>query len=89
MQQLRETLTRLHGKAAENEGEAKRKSNEVYDRKTKERCFTEGDMVLVHTSSISRKLETVWEGPFEVVERVSETTSKLAVSDRCSQIHCG
>ena len=79
-------LTRLRGKAAENEGEAKRKSKEVYDRKAKERCFTEGDMVLVHTSSISGKLETVWEGPFEVVERVSETTYKLAVPDRRSHI---
>ena len=80
------TLTRLHGKAAENEGEAERKSKEVYDRKAKERCFTEGDMVLVHTPSISEKLETVWEGPFEVVERVSETTYKLAVPDGGSHI---
>ena len=86
VQQLRETLTRLHGKAAENEGAAERKSKEVYDRKTKERCFTEEDMVLVHTPSISGKLETLWEGPFEVVERVSETTYKLAVPDRCSHI---
>ena len=67
MQQFRETLTRLHGKAAENEGEAKRKSKEAYDRKTKERCFTEGDMVLVHTPSISGRLESLWKGPFEVV----------------------
>ena len=85
-QQERETLTRLHGKAAENEGKAKRKSKEVYDWKAKERCFTEGDMVSVHTPSISGKLETVWEGPFEVVERVSETTYKLAVPDRRSHI---
>ena len=42
--------------------------------------------MLVHTSSISGKLETECEGPFEVVDRVSETTSKLAVPDRRSHI---
>ena len=43
-------------------------------------------MVLVNTPSISGKLETLWEGLFEVVERVSETTYKLAVPDRRSHI---
>ena len=42
VQQFRETLTRLHGKAAENEGEAKRKSREVYDRKKKEDVLQKG-----------------------------------------------
>ena len=63
---------------------AKGKSKEYYDREARERSFELGEMVLVHTPSISGKFDNVWEGPLEVIDKLSETTYKLAVPDRRS-----
>lgn len=62
MEELRETLVRLHWKAEGNEKVAKEKSKQYYDRKARERNFEVGEMALVHTPTISGKLDNVWEG---------------------------
>lgn len=84
VEELRETLARLHGRAEGNERLAKEKSKEYYDKKARERSFELGEMALVHTPSISGKLDNVWEGPFEIIDKLSNTTYKLAVPDRRS-----
>ena len=39
-------------------------------------------MVLVHTPDMSGKLDTVWEGPYEIIKIISLTTYQLSVPDR-------
>ena len=84
VEELKEMLSRLHGTAEGNERIAKGKSKEYYDRKARERSLELGEIVLVHTPSTSGKFDNVWEGPFEVIDKLSEITYKLAVPDRRS-----
>ena len=49
VQDLRNTMTKLHEQAGKNEGEYKKASKKYYDRKARNRSFQKGDMVLLHT----------------------------------------
>ena len=77
--ELRETLTRLYEEANQNEGEYKGKSKLYYDKKSKDRSFQPGDMVLLHTPSLTGKLNSIWDGPYEVTSAISRTVYKIAV----------
>ena len=88
--EMRETLTRLYEEANRNEGEYKGKSKLYYDKKTKDRSFQPGDMVLLHTPSLTGKLNSIWDGPYEVKGAISRTVYKIDVphsKSRSQNIH--
>ena len=80
--ELRENLANVHEVMKEREKEDKRKMKERYDIRAVERTFEIGQMVLVHTPEMAGKLDTVWEGPYEIIKIVSPTTYRLSVPDR-------
>ena len=77
--QLRDTLSQLQKVTYDNEEKFKEGTKKVYDRGTVKRDYKPGDMVLLHTPSLSGSLSTVWEGPYEVMQVLSPTTYKLSV----------
>ena len=81
---LRKTLTILHEAARKNEEAFKDKTKAAYDEKAQERHFDPGDMVLCHTPGLTRKLHSIWAGPYEVTAKISGTNYKLAVPDKRS-----
>ena len=83
--QLRDTLAQLQKVAYDNEEKFKEGTKKVYDRGTVKRDYKPGDMVLIHTPSLSRSLSTVWEGPYKVVQVFSPTTYKLSVPGKGRQ----
>ena len=80
--ELRENLANAHEVMKEREKEDKRKMKERYDIRAVERTFEIGQMVLVHTPEMAGKLDTVWEGPYEIIKIISPTTYRLSVPDR-------
>lgn len=62
----------------------KASAKEAYDKETKNREFEPGYMVLLHNPCLTGKLESIWEGPYEVMSAISDTTYKLSVPDKRS-----
>ena len=57
---------------------------QAYDEKGVGREFKPGEMVLLHTHCLSGKLDSIWEGPYEVEKVISATSYKLSVPDKRS-----
>ena len=77
---LRETFTtRLYSQASRREGEYKERTKLKYDEKTKPRAFAPGDMILIHNPTSSGKLNSIWDGPYEVKGRLSNTLYWVAI----------
>ena len=86
VQELRSTLSKLHEVARAHQEKYKGITKEAYDRGAKERSFRVGDMVLLHTPSLSGSLESIWEGPYEVIAALSSTSYRIAVPNRRSHV---
>ena len=76
---LRETFTRLYSQASRREGKYKERTKLKYDKKTKPRAFAPGDMVLIHNPTSSGKLNSIWDAPYEVKGRLSNTLYWVAI----------
>jgi len=48
-----------------------RKKKTHYDKRTVELSFEEGDRVLCHTPGLLGKFEDAWQGPFNIIKRIS------------------
>ena len=83
---LREILSRLHESARSHQIKNKEMDKEAYDKKAKERSFEPGDMVLLHNSSVSASLDSIWEGPYEVLASLPPTSYRIAVPDKRSHV---
>ena len=81
---FREKLTKLHEVARANEAKYKAPMKQAYDEKAVGREFKPGEMVLLHTPCLSEKLDSIWEGPYEVEKFISATSYKLSVPDKMS-----
>ena len=46
------------------------------------REYKHGEMVLLHASLLTGKLELLWKGPYEVSKRLSDTTYQLSVPEK-------
>lgn len=86
VQNVQERLTFARKAAQQNEMKAKKEMKIWYDRTARERSFAVGDMVLVLLPSESNKLRAKWQGPYPVVEKVSETTCRVRMSDQRKKI---
>ena len=79
---LCETLTKLHEITRRKESRYKTKVKEKYDERAVFREYKPGAMVLLHTPLLMGKLELVWQGPYEVSKRISDTTYQLSVPEK-------
>ena len=76
--ELRDTFTRLYEQANKREGAYKDRTKKAYDGKSEMRVLQKGDMVLVHNATSSGKLNTIWDGPYEVKGKMSNTVYRIA-----------
>lgn len=67
---------------------AKTRAKGSYDRRHRDVSFAVGDRVMVYTPhsrrGVSRKLQSLWRGPFEVIARVGDLNYQLRCSDGSS-----
>ena len=76
---LIKTLSILQGQARKHEGRYKSIAKQYYDKKTKDRSFPHGDMVLLHDPTTTGKLNSISEDPYEVRVALSKTLYKISV----------
>ena len=76
------TLSKLHEVARVHQEKYKAITKEAYDCGAKERSFRVGDIVLLHTPNLSSTLESIWEGPYEVITALSSTSYPFAVPNQ-------
>lgn len=83
--ELRHKLQTAHRFARDNLIKSKMKNKEYYDRKLNPSNFDTGDMVLLrnHTNS---KLGARYDGPYEIIEIVSPTNTKIKISAKENRI---
>ena len=67
------------------EQKAKEQMKKGYDKHAVEREFSVGNMVLVRTPDLEGKLSDLWDGPYEVIRKVSSVVYELAVPSRRSK----
>ncbi|XP_064463444.1 uncharacterized protein LOC135374410 [Ornithodoros turicata] len=79
MHTARETVMR-YMEAAQNRGKA------YYDRNARLRSYKEGDKVMVLRPARQNKLQVHWEGPVEVVNKLSETNYIIKMTGRRKEL---
>ena len=56
-----------------------------YDKHAKHREFALGTLVLVRTPDLEGKLSDIWDGPYEIIRKITDLTYELAVPSRRSK----
>ena len=69
----------------EREVKAKSAMKKKYDVGTRTRNFAVGDMVQIRIPEMHRKLEDIWEGPYEVIRLIHDVTLEIAVPSRLTK----
>ena len=69
----------MHEVVNEREKDAKVKMKSMYDKRAKERELVEGQMVLTKIPRLGNKLDDAWDGPYEVIRKISNTNYEIAV----------
>ena len=82
---LRERLCEITDLVCEREAKAKACMKQQYDKHAKPREFEVGTLVLVRTPDLRGKLSDIWDGPYEVIRRITDLTYELAVPSRRSK----
>ena len=73
------------------EGKAKLAMKKYYDRTATVKTFEPGNMVLVRKPILQGKLNTSWEGPYEIDKQISPVTYSVQVPGKphkCKVLHC-
>ena len=63
----------------EKMGKAKQVLKKDYDKCAKTRIFENGDLVLIRIPGMTNKLSESWEGPYEILEKVSAANYAISV----------
>ena len=79
---LKEKLTLAWDMAAGHDEEAKAKSKSYFDRRATTRTFEVGDTVMTLEPSPTDKFQPQWNGPYKIVEKVTEVTYRVFMPDR-------
>lgn len=88
---LLERLSTTQGLVEKNMDKAQRNAKLYYDRNARLRTFSIGDQVMILRPSRKNKLEVHWDGPVEVLHRLSDTNYALKVPGRRKEVriyHC-
>ncbi|XP_064469850.1 uncharacterized protein LOC135384584 [Ornithodoros turicata] len=75
----------------ENMRSAQQKAKAYYDKSARKRSFAVGDQVMLLKPSKQNKLEVQWEGPANVVQKISETNYAVEMGNRQKKVkvyHC-
>ena len=84
---LRNTIADVCELAHENLAQAAAKYKKVYDKKTRDRQFQEGDEVLLLLPLKKNKMQVEWQGPFKVIQRVGECDYRIKIRGRTRLYH--
>ncbi|XP_036065872.1 uncharacterized protein LOC118598010 [Oryzias melastigma] len=76
--QMRERLEKMSELAQAHMVEAQKQQKVWYDRSARQRSFSPGQKVLVLLPSSDSKLLAKWQGPFEVLQRIGQTTYRVS-----------
>lgn len=79
---LLDRLNRSRDIAESNMKDAQEKAKRYYDKTAKPRTFTVGDRVMLLKPSTKNKLEVQWEGPVEVLHKLSDTNYVVSTSGK-------
>ena len=85
VQQLKDKMEAMSQLASSRERVAKNKMKSAYDQKAKPRSFDIGSMVLMRVPGLTGKLDDSWEGPYEVVDKISSVNYQLAIPGRTNK----
>ena len=66
----------------DREAKAKAQMKTVYDRKAKEKTFEPGELVLVKKPSLTGKMLSKWEGPYQIMKKMSSLTYAVGIPGR-------
>ena len=85
LEQLRDRLVSMAELVSTRESASKVKMKDTYDKKSRPRELDVGSMVLMRVSGLIGKLDDSWDGPYEVVDKISPVTYQLAIPGRGSK----
>ena len=79
IKQLRDRLVSMAELVSTRESASKVKMKDTYDKKSRPRELDAGSMVLMRVPGLVGKLDDSWDGPYEVVDKISPVTYQLAI----------
>ena len=89
---LIEKLRRAHVVVFGRLGRAAARQKQVYDSHVKPVQYAPGDKVFmfhpIKKLGLSPKLQRLWTGPWEVVERISEVVYRIRMEKKGRVVHC-
>lgn len=77
-----EKLEKVTAAVQENLAQVQEKEKTWYDRGARSRDFEPGQMVLVLLPTAAAKLQAQWQGPYEILERISPVTYRIQLNRR-------
>ncbi|KAK7004546.1 hypothetical protein BgiMline_006075 [Biomphalaria glabrata] len=84
---LQERLQDIRSLARSNLIKARKRQEKYYNRRAKERSLNVGDKVLLLLPKNTNKLQICWQGPFEVMKKVSPTNYVIKVGRKEKSYH--
>ncbi|HMK58804.1 MAG TPA: RNase H-like domain-containing protein [Nitrososphaeraceae archaeon] len=84
---LREKIEETCKLAAEKLQQNAEKNKLYFDKKTQKRSFNVGDKVLLLLTNSSNKLQLIWKGPFEVVQKINPFDYKIQMANKTRTFH--
>lgn len=84
--ELKFKLQTCHKYAKQNAIEAKLRSKKYYDQNANSKKFKTGDKVWLKNETRKGKLDTLWNGPFEVIN-ASDLNTEIKIKNRVYNVH--
>ena len=78
----KEKLAEMALIVTDREAKAKAQMKTVYDRKAKEKILAPGELVLVKKPGLTGKMLGMWEGPYQIMKKLSPLTYAVAIPGR-------
>ena len=85
VEELRDRLVSMAELVSTRESASKVKMKDTYDKKSRPRELDVGYMVLMIVPGLVGKLDDSWDGPYEVVDKISPVPYQLAIPGRGSK----
>ena len=85
VEQLKDRMEVMSQLASSREKAAKVKMKSNYDKKAKPRTLEVGSMALMRVPGLTGKLDDSWEGPYEIVDKISPVNYQLAIPGRAGR----
>ena len=86
-------MKKVHDIARASLLEAGQKQKRLYDRRVNKYIYKKGDAVwlrvYIRPKGLSKKLQLHWEGPFKIIDKISDLTLKVQKTpkSRCKIVH--